>query len=146
MTGNNLYELLYTSTAKEGFEESELADILQFAKINNYKYQISGILIYYSHSFVQILEGDKQEVIELFQKISKDPRHHDIEVFYQGGISERSFANWSMAGKILNEDELKVLLTEIEPLDQNHLSSHILNSVPSVGKNLFLHLKQEITS
>ena len=146
MSNNQLYELLYTSRATNGFKEEELQDILEQSRKNNLRDEISGMLIYYKKSFVQILEGDQAKVLQLYQKISQDPRHQVLEVFNQGKISVRSFENWSMAGKALNNRDLQALLPDFAPLNQEHLSSHILNSSPSMGKNLFLKLKEELTS
>ena len=146
MSNTELYELLYTSKANPEFKEEELRNILSKANEQNEQFEISGMLIYYNHCFVQILEGKKLDILNLFKKISKDHRHHSIEVFYQGEISERSFENWSMAGKALTDQELIELLPEYEPLDNEHLSNHILNSNASIGKALFLNLKEKLTS
>lgn len=58
---------------------------------------ITGCLLYYDQEFIQLIEGDKKNVQDLYQRIIKDPRHTDIIFLGENHIEERTFADWSMA-------------------------------------------------
>lgn len=104
----NLYELLYVSQISEKINIiKELEKIQQKSNFNNKKSEITGILICLEDTFVQVLEGDRTAVLETFQKISADDRHHNVKIIEQGNIIDRSFEKWNIG--ILNltiRDEL----------------------------------------
>jgi hypothetical protein len=54
------------------------------------------MMLYHAGSFLQILEGEEQDVEQLFSKIGKDKFHTNIKIIYRGDIDEREFSDWSM--------------------------------------------------
>ena len=52
-----------------------LGDILAVSRANNVLLGITGFLIYIDSGFLQILEGDKRAVRELYMHICNDRRH-----------------------------------------------------------------------
>ena len=58
---------------------------------------ITGLLLYANGSFMQLLEGSKDRIDFLMERIKNDPRHRQVDVLQQGYIAERQFPNWSMA-------------------------------------------------
>lgn len=54
--------------------------------------------------FIQLLEGDQATVIDLIEKISKDPRHRDIEIVLDFVSPSRLFPQWSMGVIPIDED------------------------------------------
>ncbi|SMF73781.1 Sensors of blue-light using FAD [Pseudobacteriovorax antillogorgiicola] len=97
-----IYNLAYYSTPRDGLNDEDIAAILKVARKYNKKNDISGILIYENNLFLQILEGEKDRVKDLFDRIRKDPRHHNIQPYVQSLASDRIFRDWSMAYKNLN--------------------------------------------
>lgn len=97
-----MHSLVYKSTANRNITSKELTKILETSRGFNEKNAISGCLIYYDHKFLQILEGSKQKLDELFLNIKQDMRHYDVELMYEGFIKERTFKKWSMAYIDLN--------------------------------------------
>jgi len=71
--------------------------MLSNAKDYNDKHGITGCLLYHNSHFVQLLEWKKKEVQQLFQKILKDERHHNVELIEKEDVHERLFTKWSMA-------------------------------------------------
>ena len=69
------------------------------------KIGITGILLYWekTNQFLQVLEGEKNIVFNLYDKISKDTRHSLSKIIYQEDIKERGFKDWSMAFKNIDE-------------------------------------------
>ena len=75
----------------------ELEDILEQAQSNNSRNGITGALVYIDGSFLQILEGEKDSVQTLMQKISKDIRHETVSVLHEGEIEAAAFSEWKIS-------------------------------------------------
>jgi hypothetical protein len=88
--------ITYASAETEPFSAAALADLLGKARENNRILDVSGMLLYHSGSFLQVLEGEESVVDALFQKIAKDPRHTRMMTIKRASISRRAFAEWSM--------------------------------------------------
>jgi hypothetical protein len=88
---------MYSSEAAPGLATVELVGMLAESRIRNQKHGISGVLVFVDGAFLQILEGEKGDVLELMARIERDPRHRAIKVFSEQDIDERAFASWSMA-------------------------------------------------
>ena len=91
------YQLVYTSLPSKRMRTSDLYIILRQARANNRVSGVTGLLVYADQHFFQLLEGDKEVVSQLFQKISNDARHTDIRVLCGNEASEKLFPNWEMA-------------------------------------------------
>ena len=46
---------------------------------------------------MQVLEGSRDTVAEVYERIRRDPRHHQLDLLFEGPIDEREFDDWSMA-------------------------------------------------
>ena len=101
-----MYQLLYVSNASNLMSDDDLESLLTNAKINNLNLNVTGMLVYHDGSFIQILEGDKDQVESLFHKISKDKRHNNIILIDERNIDTRCFPNWDMAFKKLTKSDL----------------------------------------
>jgi Sensors of blue-light using FAD len=91
-----LYQLIYYSVASAEFGVDESLKMLLDARISNERRGITGMLLYHKGLFLQVLEGGREELASLSEKIFEDPRHHDVEQIAFEPISKRSFSNWSM--------------------------------------------------
>ena len=63
----------------------------------------SGMLLYASGSFIQALEGEEREVLEVYEAVQADPRNIGNIVLDQRRITDRLFHNWSMGFRDLSE-------------------------------------------
>ena len=99
-----MYTLTYESTAAGNPTEKDLEQLLIEARVNNINNDITGCLIYYNGGFIQILEGEKDAVLKLYDKIKKDNRHTDVHLFSDNDITERTFTNWGMSYFIYDEN------------------------------------------
>lgn len=101
MTG--LYHLAYISKSALGNHTKhltwELEGILDAAKYNNPKLAVTGALLYSGGYFCQLLEGPKNNLEQLFEKILGDDRHSDITVLFFDPAPgrQRIFGKWAMA-------------------------------------------------
>ena len=92
-----VYKLIYASKAVDNLCENDLIAILTTARKFNQLSYITGMLIYHHGFFLQIIEGEKADIINLFYShITNDKRHHNISVFHEGYALKREFANWQM--------------------------------------------------
>ena len=66
------------------------------AKAYNQQHGITGILCYGNGCFLQCIEGEKQKVMALQQRIAADKRHKDFTILLLQKIERRSFSDWRM--------------------------------------------------
>ena len=88
--------MVYMSCAVKPMNYDELSALLQQCRDNNHKRGITGMLLYQNGTFMQMLEGEKQVVSDLFDVIRKDDRHTGVHIVLTGDIAERNFEDWSM--------------------------------------------------
>jgi Sensors of blue-light using FAD len=102
-----MYELLYCSLASPNLATDDISDILQSSREWNSKHNITGCLLYYNNQFIQIIEGEKQMVKNLYATIEKDSRHQHIILLAENDKDERFFQNWSMAFNELSQSDME---------------------------------------
>jgi hypothetical protein len=99
-----LVRLLYASRALAPIDEALVASILEKAHAYNAAHGLTGILCTSSEGnvFLQVLEGGREAVNELYGRILRDPRHEDVTLLDYEEIGERRFATWRMGNVNLN--------------------------------------------
>ena len=101
-----LYTIIYISRASEDVSANSLEEILKISRQNNPSVGVSGMLLYKNGEFMQAIEGEKDVVTKLMNKIADDPRHADILTLSKKAIPHRYFKNWSMGFENLSENKL----------------------------------------
>jgi hypothetical protein len=91
-----LIHLAYFSSASPGQGAQDLDAILDVSRRNNAADGITGLLCHHDGSFLQFLEGEPDRVKATFDRIGRDPRHHNILKVHEAPISARVFGQWSM--------------------------------------------------
>lgn len=112
-------------------DKPTMDDIVSKARQNNGKLNVTGALCSGKGSFVQYIEGGKDDVDVIFGKINQDTRHHNIKVLGSFDINERKFKNWHMAFislQNLTEKEIDTLLVS-EDLIFDDIINILLKSV-----------------
>ncbi len=79
-----------------GEMHGDIDQILRTAQRNNAAFGVTGALVFNGAVFGQILEGPRQGVEEIFERIQCDGRHSDITVLDLCPIDARSFEGWAM--------------------------------------------------
>jgi hypothetical protein len=92
-----ILQLTYSSISTKRMLTPDLYSILRTSRRNNQKNKITGLLIYSGDTFLQYLEGPKTSVHILFEKISQDNRHSEVNVLAEEKCSTRIFPKWEMA-------------------------------------------------
>ena len=108
-----LVRLLYASRATDA-NASSVEDILAQCKQFNPVSGITGILCYGGGIFLQVLEGGRNTVSELYSHIQKDPRHKDVVLLHYEEISERRFGGWTMGQVNMAKVNTSILLKYAE--------------------------------
>ena len=88
--------LVYLSTARSLFSDADLMALLKTSQASNQAAGITGLLLYSSGNFIQLLEGDGEAVRALYTRITQDPRHHNCIPLYDRAAPARLFPDWSM--------------------------------------------------
>ncbi|QHI34974.1 hypothetical protein IMCC3317_03200 [Kordia antarctica] len=99
-----MYTLTYESTAVGKPSVEDMEHLMEKARANNAVYGITGCLVYYNGGFIQIIEGEKDDILTLFERIKLDPRHTDVHLFSDNNITERTFNGWGMPYFVSNEN------------------------------------------
>ncbi|NQZ76279.1 MAG: BLUF domain-containing protein [Ekhidna sp.] len=100
----NLYRLVYTSVRKSSCSDEEIEKILDSCKKNNPSRDVTGILMHKKNRFIQYVEGSKENVELLYDKIKDDPRHTAVNQRCFERIEQREFPSWEMGYKNLTGD------------------------------------------
>ncbi|WP_421763130.1 BLUF domain-containing protein [Ekhidna sp.] len=109
----DLYRLVYTSARLKNCSDKDVKQILQVSRRNNSKINVTGILIHTKDRFLQVLEGDKDVVMGLYNKIEKDDRHGGSVMRFCESVDQRYFSDWDMVGKrIDNKIAFNTLIDE----------------------------------
>ncbi|KZN69223.1 BLUF domain-containing protein [Pseudoalteromonas luteoviolacea] len=124
----DLIELIYVSTVATPLNDDELELLRRQCAAANQLQGISGMLLYDRHHFMQVIEGDKQKVEQLFERIKKDHRHHDISALICNPIEQRNFRRWAMGLIDLDKSESYRKVRKNRPHRKLPLSYKLLKS------------------
>ncbi len=91
-----LRQVIYISQATRPLEADEIHALVSKAAANNKKLEITGALLFLEGSFVQVLEGDREALDALLDKLYRDSRHCNIRLLSDIQIESRQFTHWSM--------------------------------------------------
>ncbi|MEM8667068.1 MAG: BLUF domain-containing protein [Planctomycetota bacterium] len=98
-----MFYLIYVSSAVNLMEGKALQNLLEQSRENNQRLEITGLLLYKGGNFMQMLEGDQQTVLALYERIKQDERHKGVIRIMMGLQSNRIFDQWSMGFKEMDE-------------------------------------------
>ena len=128
-----LYNTVYCSRATAGVDAAAVDSIIKSSRRSNPEYGITGLLVFGSGIFFQWLEGPRDNVMSLMERLKTDPRHENVVLLTESEeVRERLFPNWDMelvtttdirdvlqdaldtANDEKNADVLKLLLTQLD--------------------------------
>ncbi len=92
-----LVRCLYASRPLEPLTGAFVENILEQSRKNNPVLGITGLLCVTNNLFIQVIEGGRDEVCDLFNAIVRDERHQQVRLLIYEEIAERQFGNWTMA-------------------------------------------------
>lgn len=139
-----MFELVYCSKASPDLKSEDISDILKTANDFNAENNITGCLIYYNNEFAQILKGDKDVIMSLYEKIKLDQRHTFVLLLGTGTKATRRFKNWSMAFQDLNTG--KDSASAKSELTKNFNAFSELTDNPTLVTDLFFEVSKVVLS
>ena len=114
-----LVRCLYASRALAPIGEPLVGEILEEARRNNPRHGITGLLCFSGDVFIQVLEGGRDGVCEMFNSIVRDPRHGSVRILLFEEVTARRFGDWTMGRANISGVGRSVLLkySEMPELD-----------------------------
>ncbi len=107
--------LVYSSVNSDmGVNDSKLQrlrDILASAQKHNGQNNVTGFLVFDGTTFLQILEGERKDVIGTYDRIKLDKRHKDIHLLEMTDVPQRQFAEWHMGGSMRTIEAQEIYLS-----------------------------------
>jgi hypothetical protein len=91
-----LVRLVYASRAAQPLTAAMAESILERSRKKNPALGVTGILCVSDGLFMQLLEGGRDEVCELYNTIVRDSRHENVRILVYEEITERRFGGWTM--------------------------------------------------
>ncbi|MCX7282189.1 MAG: BLUF domain-containing protein [Alphaproteobacteria bacterium] len=85
-------QLFYVSIPTSELAPSALDNILTASRANNALLGITGLLLHIDGGFLQMLEGEKRCVSELYTRIAADRRHTDPRFLLDSEITAASLS------------------------------------------------------
>ncbi len=137
VAAETLYHLGYVSTETNPFSSANLVELLENARRVNSERNVTGLLLYREGSFFQILEGSEADVKRTFAEIERDPRHHSVQILFDGATDEREFSDWQMGFMNLDDVEVETLIGFSNFLNRDAQPREFLENL-SRGKRLAL--------
>ena len=92
-----LTRLLYVSTAVGPVTTAVTGTILRSAQTHNAVSGITGVLCQGRGVYLQVLEGERNQVDALYARIALDKRHGNLKLRQQENIQARRYGKWAMA-------------------------------------------------
>jgi len=92
----DITSLTYTSLARLDLQASDLENIHRAARELNALDGITGLLVFNGTHFLQIVEGAREAIDDLLERLRRDPRHTGRVVRDRHRIGQRSFPDWAM--------------------------------------------------
>lgn len=90
-----LVRLLYASRAVDN-TPAAIEAICVSARQHNAAQGVTGVLVYGGGIFMQVLEGGRETVSDLYGVIQRDMRHKNVVLLHYEEITERRFGGWTM--------------------------------------------------
>lgn len=133
-----MYRLVYVSTASDSLSSAEIGNILDVSESNNHERRLTGFLAHNGRHFMQALEGAREEVQGIYDRIMADDRHYGVVQIVGENIEERAFPDWAMnyfrvddpkghTMVIRHDDPVDGLLPKDMPRELLHLFTRFLH-------------------
>lgn len=93
----SVHQIMYISSVTDAMSPAECAAIAQRSAERNAADDVTGLLLFNSRRFLQVLEGPKEAVERIYARIARDGRHGAIVKLREQSVPAREFGAWGMA-------------------------------------------------
>lgn len=121
------YTILYTSVLAPGTPVSAATSILASARRFNQAHGITGLLVFDGTRFAHLLEGARDTVFALLEKIRLDAHHVDMKTLYFATLDQSRFNRFTTARVPAGQDDVLEKLAALEGLPA---IQHLLDMIP----------------
>lgn len=128
-----LRRIIYTSQALEPFSKRDFLDMLHESRAYNSIDNISGVLMYGNGTFIQIIEGEQENVNDLFTRILRDSRHKEVKLILDSFVDSRYFSNWAMGSADFDDPELSFIPGIRTDLSDPQVIEDIIAHLPEIA-------------
>ena len=94
----------------DGDHANAIESILTQSRRRNPELGITGVLCHADGVFMQVLEGGREAVNQLYRRICSDTRHTDVILLHYEEITERRFGGWTMGQVNLSKLNTSIVL------------------------------------
>ncbi len=105
--------IVYFSSSPD-LSDQQIKTIVEQSRLNNAKSGITGVMLYVRGNIIQVLEGEKEAVEMLYERIQLDSRHAQVTTVLSRPISERLFSAWWMGFETLTDRQLEEITALID--------------------------------
>ncbi|MGD0268073.1 MAG: BLUF domain-containing protein [Candidatus Sulfotelmatobacter sp.] len=141
----NLISLIYLSSEAVPFSEQDLIELLEKSRQSNAALGMTGMLLYKDGNFLQVLEGETEKVLALYEKIRQDERHRSLTILSREAISHRDFPDWSMGFRDLRSPDT-VRRPDFSHFVDTSLTAADLSADPGRARKLLMFFKEDKAS
>lgn len=98
--------IVYCSQATQDVSPEDLVALLELSRRNNERVGLSGMLLYCSQSFLQVLEGESAALDRTYDRIIADSRHTNLRKLMDAEVPAPLFPDWTMGFEHVDDEEL----------------------------------------
>jgi hypothetical protein len=128
---------VYLSQSEQEIGMLGLMNLLDISANKNQDNHVTGVLLFDKGTFGQILEGRACFLAPIWQSITVDKRHKNIEVLDFKKINDRAFRNWSMA--FYGSEQISKYVPELRMIFnglQNTLHPKITQLISAISRDV----------
>ena len=137
--------VIYCSQATHDVSPEELVALLEVSRRNNEAVGLSGMLLYSSQSFLQVLEGEPAALEETYRRIGADDRHVNLRLLMDAEVAAPLFPDWTMGFEHVDDEDLADELDGFTPATSYPLVNPDLVTNAGVAQTLLkLYAKNRV--
>ncbi len=107
MTHEELFAVVYMSSASVPWATHDIAHMLAHARARNRRQRITGLLLHYDGAFIQHIEGPEAQLKSLYADIRADRRHNNLIELMHEPVLMREFQSWSMGFSEVSAEQMR---------------------------------------
>ncbi len=108
---SQLISVMLVSLSDQHADSSKINEAIDAAHLSNEKHQLTGFLTCYAGLYLQVLEGEKQQVLEVLPSIESNPRHTSVYYLGMESIEKRYFPHLTLAFRASQSLDFELLQT-----------------------------------
>lgn len=137
--------IIYCSQAVHDFPPDELVTLLDRSRQRNAGCGLTGMLLYSSQSFLQMVEGEADAIEATYARIRADERHTNLRLLMDAEVPGRLFPDWTMGFEHVDDEELADELDGFTPATRYPLVNPDLITNATVAQTLLtLYAKNRV--